>query len=38
MGMAFYGMKNTRQMTIDTMILHGKTVKNFAKRKNSNNS
>jgi 3-methyl-2-oxobutanoate hydroxymethyltransferase len=32
MGMAFYGMKNTRQMTIDTMILHGKTVKNFAKK------
>ena len=32
MGMAFYGMKSTREMTIDTMILHGKTVKNFAKR------
>ena len=32
MGMAFYGMKSTRQMTIDTMILHAKTVKNFAKK------
>lgn len=32
MGMAFYGMKSTRQMTIDTMILHGKTVKNFVKK------
>ena len=31
-GMVFYGMKSTREIKLDTMILHGKTVKNFAKR------
>ena len=32
MGMVLHGMKNTREVTIDNMILHGKTVKKFAKR------
>ena len=31
-GMALYGMKTTREVKIDTMILHGKAVKSFAKR------
>ena len=31
-GMVLYGMKTTRDVKIDTMILHGKTVKNAAKR------
>ena len=31
-GMALYGMKTTREVKIDTMILHGKAVKNSAKR------
>ena len=32
LGMVLYGMKNTRDVKIDTMILHAKTVKKFAKR------
>ena len=31
-GMVLYGMKTTREVKIETMILHGKTVKNSAKR------
>tara|TARA_Y100000590_G_scaffold187634_2_gene213883 strand:- start:2918 stop:3700 length:783 start_codon:yes stop_codon:yes gene_type:complete len=31
-GMALYGMKTTKEVKIDTMILHGKTVKKFVKR------
>ena len=31
-GMALYGMKTTREVKIETMILHGKAVKNSAKR------
>ena len=31
-GTTMYGMKTTKEITIDTMILHGKTVKKFAKR------
>ena len=30
--MVLYGMKSTREVNIDTMILHGRTVKNFAKK------
>tara|TARA_B100001123_G_C15224691_1_gene992701 strand:+ start:196 stop:975 length:780 start_codon:yes stop_codon:yes gene_type:complete len=32
LGMVLYGMKTTREVKIETMILHGKTVKNFAKK------
>ena len=32
LGMVLYGMKSTREVTIDQMILHGKTVKKFSKR------
>ena len=32
LGMVLYGMKTTREVKIETMILHGKTVKTFAKR------
>ena len=32
LGMVLYGMKSTREVNIDTMILHGKTVKKFAKK------
>ena len=32
LGMVLYGMKSTREVKIETMILHGKTVKNSAKR------
>ena len=32
LGMVLYGMKSTRLVKMDTMILHGKTVKNFTKR------
>jgi len=32
LGMVLYGMKTTRKVKIETMILHGKVVKNFAKR------
>ena len=32
LGMVLYGMKSTREVNIDTMILHGRTVKNFAKK------
>ena len=31
-GMVLYGMKTTREVKIETMILHGKVVKNSAKR------
>ncbi len=31
-GMVLYGMKSTRDIGIDTMIHHAKTVKNFSKR------
>lgn len=31
-GMVLYGMKTTKDIDINTMILHAKTVKNFAKR------
>ena len=30
--MVLYGMKNTREVKIDTMLLHAKTVKKFAKK------
>jgi len=32
LSMVLYGMKTTREVKLDTMILHGKTVKNFTKR------
>ena len=32
LGMVLYGMKSTREVSIETMILHAKTVKKFAKR------
>ena len=32
LGMVLYGMKTTREVKIETMILHGKTVKTFAKK------
>ena len=32
LGMVLYGMKTTREVKIETMILHCKTVKNFAKK------
>ena len=32
LGMVLYGMKTTKEVKIETMILHCKTVKNFAKR------
>ena len=32
LGMVLYGMKTTRDVKIETMILHAKAVKNFAKR------
>ena len=32
LGMVLYGMKSTKEVNLDTMILHGKTVKKFAKR------
>ena len=31
LGMVLYGMKSTRTVKLDTMILHAKTVKNFSK-------
>ena len=31
-GMTLYGMNNTKEVKIDTMILHGRTVKKFAKK------
>tara|TARA_B100001123_G_C15239359_1_gene998495 strand:- start:556 stop:1338 length:783 start_codon:yes stop_codon:yes gene_type:complete len=31
LGMTLYGMKNTKEVKFDTMLLHGKTVKKFAK-------
>ena len=31
-GMVFYGMKSTREIKLDTMILHGKAVKSSSKR------
>jgi len=31
-GMVFYGMKNTKSVTIENMILHGKAVKQAAKK------
>ena len=32
LGMVLHGMKNTKEVKIETMILHAKTVKQFAKR------
>ena len=32
LGMVLYGMKTTRDIKIETMILHAKTVKNYSKR------
>ena len=32
LGMVLHGMKTTREVKIDQMILHGKTVKNFVKK------
>tara|TARA_Y100000590_G_scaffold447082_1_gene581750 strand:+ start:3039 stop:3818 length:780 start_codon:yes stop_codon:yes gene_type:complete len=32
LGMVLYGMKSTREVNIDTMILHAKTVKKFTKK------
>ena len=32
LSMVLYGMKNTRDVKIETMILHAKTVKKFAKK------
>ena len=32
LSMVLYGMKNTREIKIDSMILHAKTVKKFSKR------
>ena len=31
-GMALYGMQSTKQIKLDTMILHAKAVRKFAKR------
>ena len=31
-GMVLYGMKSTKQVTIETMLMHGRTVKNATKR------
>ena len=31
-GMVLYGMKNTKEVKLETMILHAKTVKKYAKR------
>ena len=32
LGMVLYGMRTTKNISLETMILHGKTVKNFARR------
>ncbi len=32
LGMSLYGMKSTREVTFDTMLMHGKTVKKFSKK------
>ena len=32
LGMVLYGMKTTREVEIETMILHAKTVKNFTRK------
>ena len=32
LGMVLYGMKTTREVKIETMILHGKAVKNSTKK------
>ena len=32
LSMTLYGMKSTKEINLDTMILHGKTVKTFAKK------
>ena len=32
LGMVLYGMKTTREVKLDTMILHAKTVKNYSKK------
>ena len=32
LGMTLYGMKNTKEVKIDTMVLHGKTVRNSVKK------
>ena len=33
LGMVLYGMKSTRDVNINTMMLHAKTVKSFCKKK-----
>ena len=32
LGMVLYGMKTTREIKIESMILHAKTVRNFSKK------
>jgi 3-methyl-2-oxobutanoate hydroxymethyltransferase len=32
LGMVLYGMKSTKEVNLNTMLLHGKTVKKYAKR------
>ena len=32
LSMVLYGMKNTKEVNMETMLLHGKTVKKFAKK------
>ena len=32
LGMVLYGMKNTKEVKLDTMIEHGKAVKRFSKK------
>ena len=32
LGMVLHGMKTTKEVKIETMILHGKTVKTFVKK------
>ena len=34
LGMVLYGMKSTKEVKIETMILHCKTVKKYAKKSN----
>ena len=38
LGMVLYGMKTTRKVKIETMLLHAKTVKEFAKNTKLNTS
>ena len=36
LGMVLYGMKTTKKIKIETMILHCKTVKNYTKKSPTN--